>query len=180
MGETNMEFTALQAGGVAILSALVPSIVAYLKNGGLNEVISELQAQAEKITGDMRINPDGSITISATTAPLLLTTYENIEEISGKPIVNRKEVDWIKAVEPVENIATPEPQDATRPPRKVDAETFKWLMAGLPETEAVSVRAQVDAAEAKGLRQFAVTTSRWVYLIDNGLIFGDKDLRPGG
>lgn len=66
------------------------------------------------------------------------------------------------------------PQDATRPPRKVDEETFRWLMAGLPETEAASVRAQVDAAEAKGLRQFTITTSRWVYLIDNGLLAGSR------
>jgi len=64
--------------------------------------------------------------------------------------------------------------DATRPPRKVDEETFRWLMAGLPESEAASVRAQVDAAEAEGLRQFTVTTSRWVYIIDNGILMGSK------
>ena len=94
-----MEFTAMQTAGAAILAALGPALIAYLKTGGMNDLVMELQEQAAKVTADMRINPDGSITISATTAPIFLEGYEKAEQITGKQIVNRPEVGWIKAAE---------------------------------------------------------------------------------
>jgi hypothetical protein len=168
----------------ALLLALVAAVIAYLEKSKKDEIIAFM-------------DPTDTTTLSAPEGLPAVTytmgTEEKAKILAGKSAADTQAILQQIATAEAEKLATYTITyqggsyeieygyvkqsiiaDATRPPRKVDEETFRWLMAGLPESEAASVRAQVDAAEAQGLRQFTVTTSRWVYIIDNGLIADSK------
>jgi len=177
----------------ALILALVAAVIAYLEKMKKDEIVAymdptdtEVLAAPEGVPAVTYVmNPaTKSKILAGLSGPDLQNVLNQIETAEKERLATYTitysdgsfdiEYGYVANETVNANVLIAAVADATRPPNKVDEETFRWLMAGLPESEAASVRAQVDAAEAKGLRQFTVTTSRWVYIIDNGMLAGSK------
>ena len=170
-----MDYTGIQVAVVGIATALLPTIYAYFKKDTLDNVLGVIGDAAPVMTTYIRRRPGGFTTEEKVElADATIKMFEEIERVSGTLIINGPTNNWI---EPEGTPAPkPDPTYPAAPYRKMSEETFKFIMASLPETEAPNIRRQVDAAEAAGLRRYPLETSRRRLLIVEGMLAGDYDI----
>jgi hypothetical protein len=194
----NVEFLIAICGAIGTLAGVAGT---YIQSSKLKEVVDAAGSSAKLMAGTMRIRADGVITVEEQqeAGKLWLELCEEIEEITGKGIVNTKEVEWIKAEEketnPINDIVAKTRAEGTFDPKVHTAEEegidanggwcrglkmpdarFANMITGHSADEAKYMRKQVDEAEAAGLRYYVVKwkpddPSRY-YVVENGVVIG--------
>lgn len=168
----------------------------YVQHSKVRAAIKVAKEFATQSTTYMRIKSDGHITVEEKVemGDAAIVFFESLEEALGVPVVNTKEVAWIKPAEQytaLESVVSGGEEVGTFDPRlypaeqsgldkngywsrglKMPDERFRNMATGHTETEKVEMRRVIDEAEAAGLRNYMVKFANGYYLVENGIVIG--------